>query len=185
MLACSPALAPLAAIAVQHHERMDGSGYPRGLAGGAVSPGGRLLAAADFYHSRIEPRPHRQASGAYEAAVQLRAEAKACLLDAEGGARCADRRRAPHNPQASQVGRPDGSVRSRFSYCWPRACRTGRSPGGCLSQGRQPAITSSTSTPRRAPRTARLLVCTPPTTASSASQNPNRTACVAVKPTPR
>jgi HD-GYP domain-containing protein (c-di-GMP phosphodiesterase class II) len=83
MLACSPALAPLAAIAVQHHERMDGSGYPRGLAGGAVSPGGRLLAAADFYHSRIEPRPHRQASGADEAAAQLRAEAKAGRLDAE------------------------------------------------------------------------------------------------------
>jgi HD-GYP domain-containing protein (c-di-GMP phosphodiesterase class II) len=27
MLACSPALAPLAAVAVQHHERLDGSGY--------------------------------------------------------------------------------------------------------------------------------------------------------------
>ena len=30
MLASSPALAPLGAIAVQHHERLDGSGYPRG-----------------------------------------------------------------------------------------------------------------------------------------------------------
>jgi hypothetical protein len=38
MLACSAALAPLAAVAVQHHERLDGSGYPRGLSGGAVSP---------------------------------------------------------------------------------------------------------------------------------------------------
>lgn len=63
MLACSPALAPLAAIAVQHHERMDGSGYPRGLAGGAVSPAGRLLATADYYHSRIEPRPHARRLG--------------------------------------------------------------------------------------------------------------------------
>jgi HD-GYP domain-containing protein (c-di-GMP phosphodiesterase class II) len=83
MLACSPALAPLAAIAVQHHERMDGSGYPRGLAGGAVSPAGRLLATADYYHSRIEPRPHRQASGADEAAARLRAEVKAGRLNAE------------------------------------------------------------------------------------------------------
>ena len=33
MLAQCPALAPLAPVAVQHHERMDGSGYPRGLAG--------------------------------------------------------------------------------------------------------------------------------------------------------
>jgi DNA-binding CsgD family transcriptional regulator len=64
MLASSPALAPLAAVAVQHHERLDGSGYPRGLAGGVVSPEGRVLAAADFYHSRTEPRPHRLASTA-------------------------------------------------------------------------------------------------------------------------
>ena len=38
MLAFSPALAPLGAIAVQHHERLDGSGYPRGLAGDAIGP---------------------------------------------------------------------------------------------------------------------------------------------------
>ena len=49
----------MAAVAVQHHERMDGSGYPRGLSGGEISPGGRLLGAADSYHARLEPRPHR------------------------------------------------------------------------------------------------------------------------------
>ena len=37
MLASSAALAPLGAIAVQHHERLDGSGYPRGLAGEALT----------------------------------------------------------------------------------------------------------------------------------------------------
>ena len=83
MLASSPALAPLAAIAVQHHERLDGSGYPRGLAGGAVSPGGRVLAAADFYHARTEPRPHRPAGPAGEAAAQLRAEARAGRMDGD------------------------------------------------------------------------------------------------------
>ena len=86
MLACSPGLAPLAAIAVQHHERMDGSGYPRGLSGGAVSPEGRLLAAADFYHSRTEPRPHREAAGPDEAAAMLRDEATAGRLDSEAAA---------------------------------------------------------------------------------------------------
>ena len=80
-LACSPALAPLAAIAVQHHERLDGSGYPRGLAGGAISQEGRLLAAADFYHARTEPRPHRPAATSAEAAEQLRAEVRAGRLD--------------------------------------------------------------------------------------------------------
>ena len=83
MLAYCPALAPLAAIAVQHHERLDGSGYPSGLSGGSVSPEGRLLAAADFYHSRIEPRPHRLACSAGEAAAKLRAEATAGRLDGE------------------------------------------------------------------------------------------------------
>jgi HD-GYP domain-containing protein (c-di-GMP phosphodiesterase class II) len=83
MLASSPALAPLAAVAVQHHERLDGSGYPRGLSGGAVSPGGRVLAAADFYHARTEPRPHRPTSPADEAAAQMRAEARAGRLDGD------------------------------------------------------------------------------------------------------
>jgi HD-GYP domain-containing protein (c-di-GMP phosphodiesterase class II) len=83
MLACCPGLAPLAAIAVQHHERLDGSGYPRGLSGGAIGTEGRLLAAADFYQSRTEPRPHRPAVPAAEAAVLLRAEARAGRLDGD------------------------------------------------------------------------------------------------------
>jgi HD-GYP domain-containing protein (c-di-GMP phosphodiesterase class II) len=83
MLACSPALAPLAAVAGQHHERLDGSGYPRGLSGGAMSPEGRVLAAADFYHSRTEPRPHRPASTPAVAADQARAEARAGRLDGD------------------------------------------------------------------------------------------------------
>lgn len=86
MLACSPALGPLAPIAVQHHERMDGSGYPRGLSGGAISMPGRLLAAADYFQSRTEPRPHRPAVPADEAAAQLRAEVKAGRIDSEAAA---------------------------------------------------------------------------------------------------
>ncbi len=86
MLAFSPALAPLAAVAAAHHERLDGSGYPRGLAGTAISREGRLLGAADFYHSRTEPRPHRPAADAGEAAARLRAEAKAGRFDPEAAA---------------------------------------------------------------------------------------------------
>jgi HD-GYP domain-containing protein (c-di-GMP phosphodiesterase class II) len=105
MLACSPALAPLAAVAVQHHERLDGSGYPRGLSGAAISPESRLLAAADYYRSRIEPRPHRQASGADAAADQLRAEVKAGRLDAEAAAAVLSA--AGHRVPRRQA-RPDG-----------------------------------------------------------------------------
>jgi ATP/maltotriose-dependent transcriptional regulator MalT len=71
------------AIAVQHHERLDGSGYPRGLSGAALTPAGRILAAADIYHAKTEPRPHRPASSPAEAAARLRTEAKAGRLDGE------------------------------------------------------------------------------------------------------
>ncbi|WP_019925099.1 HD domain-containing phosphohydrolase [Nocardia sp. BMG111209] len=83
MLVRSPALAPLAAIAVQHHERLDGSGYPRGLSGAAIGMAGRVLAAADFYRSRTEPRPHRAAVSAAEAAALLRGEVRDGRLDGD------------------------------------------------------------------------------------------------------
>ncbi len=83
MLHQSAALAPLGAIAVQHRERLDGSGYPRGLAGAAISRHARLLAAADAYQAMREPRPHRPARTADDAAVELRAEARAGRLDPE------------------------------------------------------------------------------------------------------
>jgi HD-GYP domain-containing protein (c-di-GMP phosphodiesterase class II) len=83
MLGFSPSLAPLAAIAVQHRERLDGSGYPRGLAGGAISAPARILGAADAYQAMSEARPYRPARGPDAAAAELRAEAKAGRLDAD------------------------------------------------------------------------------------------------------
>lgn len=83
MLAFSPALAPLGAIAVQHHERLDGSGYPRGLSGDAVGLAGRILGAADTYHALTELRPHRPARSPEEAAATLRAEVAASRLDGD------------------------------------------------------------------------------------------------------
>jgi HD-GYP domain-containing protein (c-di-GMP phosphodiesterase class II)/DNA-binding CsgD family transcriptional regulator len=81
MLASSAALAPLGAIAVQHHERLDGSGYPRGLSGDALTSAGRLLAAADAYRAMTEPRPHRAALAPAEAAAELRSGVRAALFD--------------------------------------------------------------------------------------------------------
>jgi HD-GYP domain-containing protein (c-di-GMP phosphodiesterase class II) len=82
-LASSPALSELGAIAVQHHERLDGSGYPRGLKGDAITPVGRVLAAADVYRAKTEPRPHRPAASAAEAASILRGEVRAGRLDGD------------------------------------------------------------------------------------------------------
>jgi HD-GYP domain-containing protein (c-di-GMP phosphodiesterase class II) len=81
MLHQSAALAPLGEIAVQHRERLDGSGYPRGLSGGAISRPARVLGAADAYASMREPRPHRPARSAHEAAAEMRAEVQAGRLD--------------------------------------------------------------------------------------------------------
>jgi HD-GYP domain-containing protein (c-di-GMP phosphodiesterase class II) len=83
MLASSEALAPVRAIAVQHHERLDGSGYPRGLSGDALTLGGRILAAADAYHAMTEPRPHRPARTADDAAQELRAGVRGARFDAD------------------------------------------------------------------------------------------------------
>ena len=81
MLHQSKALAPLGALAVQHRERLDGSGYPRGLSGAAISQGGRILGAADAYQAMLEPRPHRSARAPEDAAAELRSEVRAGRLD--------------------------------------------------------------------------------------------------------
>jgi HD-GYP domain-containing protein (c-di-GMP phosphodiesterase class II) len=103
MLRQSVALAPFGAIAVQHRERLDGSGYPRGLAGNAISRPARIIAAADAYQAMREPRPYRPAHTSEQAAAELRAEAKASRLDSEAveavlaaaGHRIAARRQGP------------------------------------------------------------------------------------------
>jgi HD-GYP domain-containing protein (c-di-GMP phosphodiesterase class II) len=84
ILALSADLAPLGALAVEHHERLDGSGYPRGLTGNMMTLPSRILAAADAYRTCVEPRPHRPACPADRVAGRLRLEARAGRLD--GGA---------------------------------------------------------------------------------------------------
>jgi len=83
MLASSPALARLGVTAAQHHERIDGSGYPRSLRGDAMTAAGKLLAAADTYAAKREPRPHRPALTAADAAQYLRGEVRAARQDPE------------------------------------------------------------------------------------------------------
>jgi HD-GYP domain-containing protein (c-di-GMP phosphodiesterase class II)/DNA-binding CsgD family transcriptional regulator len=83
MLHQSIALAPLGAVAVQHRERLDGSGYPKGLAGGAITRPARILGAVDAYQSMREPRPHRPPLSAEQAASELQADARAGKLDTE------------------------------------------------------------------------------------------------------
>lgn len=62
----------VAQVAGNHHERLDGSGYPRGLPAAALGVPDRLLAAAVAYQSALEPRPYRGALSASAAALRLR-----------------------------------------------------------------------------------------------------------------
>lgn len=76
-------LADLADLASASHERIDGSGYPRGLSGAAVPRSARILAAADVYDALKSPRPHRAALPAEQAANIMRDEARAGRLDSD------------------------------------------------------------------------------------------------------
>ena len=58
-----------------HHERWDGTGYPRGLAGESIPLGSRILAVLDAWESMTAARPFRAARTAAEAADELRREA--------------------------------------------------------------------------------------------------------------
>jgi HD-GYP domain-containing protein (c-di-GMP phosphodiesterase class II) len=77
----SPFLRSLNDVATAHHERLDGSGYYRGLPAPTLSVPARILAAADTYHAKTERRPHREALTPLEAGTHLRSEAKAGRLD--------------------------------------------------------------------------------------------------------
>lgn len=69
-------------VARSHHEHVDGSGYPLGLAGAALGPCERLLAAAVSYQSAVEPRPYRDALSPAQAVTRLQARATRGELDA-------------------------------------------------------------------------------------------------------
>jgi HD-GYP domain-containing protein (c-di-GMP phosphodiesterase class II) len=94
--------------AVNHHERLDGSGYPNGLRGDDLSVRDRILAAAESYCSSTEPRPYRDALDQAAAAGQLRNEAARGRLD--GDAVEAVLEAAGHRP-SRRPARPAGLTR--------------------------------------------------------------------------
>jgi HD-GYP domain-containing protein (c-di-GMP phosphodiesterase class II) len=83
VLARPPALAKLGALTSLHHERLDGSGYHRGLPATSQSLAARILAAADVYHALTEARPYRAAHTSEEAARELQKQARDGKLDGD------------------------------------------------------------------------------------------------------
>ena len=122
MLASSPALAPLGAVAVQHHERLDGSGYPRGLQRRRADPGGP--------HPGRGRRVPGQARAAAAPAARSRPSEAAAYLRAEVTGGPARRRRGRRGARA----RPGHPVRRRRA--WPAGLTPARSRCcGCSRAG--------------------------------------------------
>ncbi|MBC7188967.1 HD domain-containing protein, partial [Candidatus Aerophobetes bacterium] len=78
---------PIAQIALQHHERMDGSGYPQGLKGENILLEARILAVADVVEAMSSHRPYRPALGINRALEEIEKN-KGKLYDPEVGDAC-------------------------------------------------------------------------------------------------
>lgn len=70
----SPLLQLADTIAVSHHERFDGSGYPRGLTGMEIPLAGRIVAVADTFDAITNSRPYREGRGVEVALAIIRDE---------------------------------------------------------------------------------------------------------------
>jgi putative two-component system response regulator len=75
----SPLLAMASTIALSHHERFDGNGYPHQLAGQEIPLEGRIVAVADVFHALRSKRPYKQAYSEKEALEIFRNRRRAQL----------------------------------------------------------------------------------------------------------
>jgi len=73
---------PIAQIVYQHHERMDGSGYPQGLSGEDILMEARILAVADIVEAMASHRPYRSALGIDKALEEI-SQKRGILYDPE------------------------------------------------------------------------------------------------------
>jgi len=78
---------PIADIVHQHHERMDGSGYPLGLKGDDILIEARIIAVADVVEAMLSDRPHRPAL-TVDAAMAEIASGRGRLYDANAADAC-------------------------------------------------------------------------------------------------
>jgi PAS domain S-box-containing protein len=80
---------PIADMILQHHERLDGSGYPQGLYGDAIILEARILAVADVFEAMLSHRPYRPALD-MQAAIEIIESGKGTLFDAKVVDACID-----------------------------------------------------------------------------------------------
>lgn len=80
---------PVAEIVYQHHERLDGSGYPQGLKNGKIHPVSRVLAVADVVEAMLSHRPYRSAFSPLEVAAEIK-KGSGTLYDPQTVKACLD-----------------------------------------------------------------------------------------------
>jgi putative nucleotidyltransferase with HDIG domain len=73
---------PITDMILQHHERLDGSGYPQRLKRDAICEGARIIAIADTYDAMSSDRPYRRAKGT-RAAIEALREGRDQLYDSD------------------------------------------------------------------------------------------------------
>jgi putative nucleotidyltransferase with HDIG domain len=78
---------PIAKIVYQHHERMDGSGYPDGISGDDIMLEAKILAVADVVEAMSSHRPYRPAIGLDKALLEI-SEKKGILYDSKAVEAC-------------------------------------------------------------------------------------------------
>jgi putative two-component system response regulator len=78
---------PIAQIVYQHHERMDGSGYPQGLKGDKILLEARIMAVADVVEAMASHRPYRQALGIDKALEEI-SKNKGTIYDTDAANAC-------------------------------------------------------------------------------------------------
>ena len=78
---------PVAQIVLQHHERMDGSGYPQGILGEEILTESRILAVADIVEAMASHRPYRPALGIDKALEEI-SQNRGILYDPEAVDAC-------------------------------------------------------------------------------------------------
>jgi HD-GYP domain-containing protein (c-di-GMP phosphodiesterase class II) len=112
ILSGSRRLASLMPLVGRHHERLDGSGYHRGCAGGELPVAARVLAASDAYQAMTQRRPHRAALAPDQAGEHLLDDARSGRLDpdAVGAVLAAAGHDAPAPRRAPPAGLTDREV---------------------------------------------------------------------------
>jgi len=106
-------VSPIPEVALQHHERLDGSGYPQGLRGDEICPAARIVAVADVVEAMTNHRAYRPAMPLERALEEIRAGAGR-LYDPQAVAACL----SVCKQQASRLGliketRPGGGLPGR------------------------------------------------------------------------